>query len=102
MDVFQHALEDLANPFFVVARDQLQKEKEITSRLSEVDLALKIELFGELSIGLLTLLIPAVALSALASDLMISHARRAKVPHAEAADLTDCRRPYYILVDELE
>lgn len=97
-NAFQQALQDQTSPSFAMAREQIQKEKEISSKLDETASALQIESLGHFSFGLLALLIPTITLSLMAGRLMIAHAHSAYVWRDEAAKLTNWRRPYWLFV----
>jgi len=97
-NVFQQALQDKTSPFFAVAREQIQNEKEISRKLNETAKSFQIQSLREFSIGLLALLIPTLTLSFVAGRLMLAHAHSASIWPAGEVKLTDWHRPYLLFV----
>ncbi|HXJ41564.1 MAG TPA: hypothetical protein VNH18_19965 [Bryobacteraceae bacterium] len=95
--VFQQALQDQTKPAFTVAREQIQKEQDITRELREASSSLNVQSFGDFSVGLMALLVPAVLLSLAAGRLMLTQARNAVSGDGEA-DLADWQWPYCVFV----
>jgi hypothetical protein len=97
-DIFWEALGEHTSPFFVAARDQIQKENGITGELKETARTLTIQSLQDFSVGTWFLLLPTIVLSLLAGRLMIVHARHADIARSEDTKLTDWHRPYWMFV----